>query len=237
MATAAGSWSPARALSCTLCPPPLHRSPCGIPVRPPDPILSPIAVALKGVGHRRHPLLSAPQSIIQIACKARRLHLRPCVRVWPPESTVPWWILSHRRRHLSPFPVSPAFEYFTVELACPSRSPFLPGAARLDADHRGAPERSHRETPPPHWTGASPSHCPAPSVSSRPLLLSWRVGHSTLVLLPLTVRHRWACRVRVNPAWWPRRAMHPGHAPTARFSRWAGPAGQGYGPNAVHALL
>jgi hypothetical protein len=46
--------------------------------------------------------------------------------------------------------MSLASEYFMAESACPARSSFLPGAAGLDAGHRGASERRQRETPPPH---------------------------------------------------------------------------------------
>jgi hypothetical protein len=68
----------------------------------PRPILYLIAAALKGSDRRRRPLLSAPHSLVQIARKARCLHLRPCEWVRPPESPVPRWISSRRCRLLSP---------------------------------------------------------------------------------------------------------------------------------------
>jgi hypothetical protein len=40
-----------------------------------------------------------------------------------------------------PISVSLASVYFTAKSACPSLSPFLPGAAGLNAGHRGALER------------------------------------------------------------------------------------------------
>jgi hypothetical protein len=65
----------------------------------------------------------------------------------------------------SPFPVSPTPEQFTAELACPSRSPCLPGAAGLDADHRrhrsAAAVAEHRRLHPLTITRA-PCEFPAP---------------------------------------------------------------------------
>jgi hypothetical protein len=64
------------------------------------------------------------------------------------QSSVPRRILS-RCRH-SPLPENPASECYTSKLACPSRPPFLPSAAGLDASCRGTPEHRQRETTPPH---------------------------------------------------------------------------------------